>query len=215
MYKVPKIESLSSQQLEEAARILDTLAPESIRSNNWPERSAYVPEVSFRMAHNGPVLFIKFVVDETCTLAQVEQDNGQTWTDSCVEFFLSLDDSGYYYNFEFTCIGKALLGFRKERPAAEHAPAGVMRTIGRYSTLGTENFSERKGNNHWELTVAIPAGALFRHRLGTWSGIPVKANLYKCGDKLSRPHYLSWQPIDTPKPDFHVARCFSPISFGR
>ena len=31
----------------------------------------------------------------------------------------------------------------------------------------------------------------------------IRANFYKCGDKTAHPHYLSWSPIDTPKPDFH------------
>lgn len=76
-----------------------------------------------------------FKVDETSTMALTREDNEQVCNDSCVEFFLAVDDSGYY-NFEFTCIGKTLLGFRKERPAAVHAPEDIMASILRYSSLG-------------------------------------------------------------------------------
>jgi hypothetical protein len=40
------------------------------------------------------------------------------------------------------------------------------------------------------------------------SGKKIKANFYKCGDKTEEPHYLSWSPIDTPEPDFHVPSFF-------
>ena len=38
-------------------------------------------------------------------------------------------------------------------------------------------------------------------------------NLYKCGDSLARPHYLSWQPVATPHPDFHRPEFFKPVLF--
>lgn len=132
--------------------------------------------------------------------------------DSCVEFFLSPDDNGYY-NFEFNCIGKALSGFRQTRENAEHANPETMQSIRRLSSLGNENFEEREGDNHWWLIVAIPATALFKHSFKNLSGIKVKANLYKCGDHLSKPHFLSWQPIDTPEPNFHVPQFFTELEF--
>ena len=213
MFTISRINALNSQNLTEASALLDEVSAQPVACNNWKAGYPYSPEVKFRMAHNGPELFIKFTVTEECTMARVTEDNGEVWTDSCVEFFLALDDTGYY-NFEFTCIGKALLGFRKERPAAVHATPEIMASIKRFPTLGTQNFDEKKGKNHWELTVAIPATALFRHSGDKWTGLEATANVYKCGDNLSQPHFLSWQPIDTPQPDFHVARCFTAVKFA-
>lgn len=212
MFTVPRISTLNADKLQEAAEILKQTPANLITCNNWKEKFPYTPEVSMQLAHNQQELFLHFKVQEECTMAKVREDNGEVWTDSCVEFFLALDDSGYY-NFEFTCIGKALLGFRKERPAAVHASPAIMSSIRRYPTLGTGNFEEKKLTGSWQLTVAIPATALFRHQLNTWEGVKARVNAYKCGDHLSQPHYLSWFPIDTPTPDFHVARCFSEIQF--
>ena len=39
----------------------------------------------------------------------------------------------------------------------------------------------------------------------------IRANFYKCGDKTAHPHYLSWSPIDTPKPDFHRPEFFGEL----
>lgn len=145
-------------------------------------------------------------------MAIVESDNGKVYTDSCVEFFISLDDSGYY-NFEFSCIGKTLLGFRKERPNPVNGTEAIMATISKLPSLGIANFEERIGNNEWELTVSIPSSALFQHRISELSGLKARANFYKCGDNLTEPHYLSWQPINRPKPDFHAPQFFTEIFF--
>ena len=35
------------------------------------------------------------------------------------------------------------------------------------------------------------------------SGTVIRANCYKCGDLTVKPHYLSWNPVVNPTPDFH------------
>jgi hypothetical protein len=37
------------------------------------------------------------------------------------------------------------------------------------------------------------------------------ANFYKCGDETPEPHFLSWNPIDLPKPNFHVPQFFGQL----
>ena len=213
MVVIPENRTLHSDNLEHVAETLSTTERHIIGCVNWPEAFPEKPQASFQMAHNGTELFIRFTVEEAGTLAAIREDNGEVWTDSCVEFFIALDDTGYY-NFEFTCIGKALLGFRKERPHAVHAAPEIMQSIKRLSSLGKENFEEKSLGQPWTLTVAIPASALFKHDIRQWKGLTAQANLYKCGDKLSTAHYLSWAPIDTEKPNFHVPRCFIPITFS-
>lgn len=212
MFQVKKIPALQACRLDEAAELLAQQPAFPIRYNNWPVQYPYSPQVTFNIAHNDREIFIRFDVSENYTMARIREDNGQVWTDSCVEFFLSTDNNGYY-NFEFTCIGKALSGFRQTRENAEHANPETMQSIGRLSSLGTENFEEQEGDNRWWLVVAIPATALFKHNFKNLSGLKAKANLYKCGDHLSKPHFLSWQPIDTPEPNFHVPQFFTGLEF--
>lgn len=214
MLTIKNIPTLNAGDLAGSAVQLANIETHPIACNNWPEAFPYSPRAEFRIAHNGKELFLKFSVSEQYTMAKTACDNGEVWTDSCVEFFIAPDNSGYY-NFEFNCIGKALLGFRKERPNATHGTPEIMQSIKRLPTLGTQVFDEKNGNNTWELTVAIPITSLFKHTLESWSGLKAAANVYKCGDNLSHPHYLSWKPIDTPTPDFHVARCFSEIEFAK
>ena len=187
-----------------------TIEPQRIGCCNWPAEYPYAPEVSFRMFHTGAWLALRYDVREACTAALVTEDNGRVWTDSCVEFFIAPDASGYY-NFETTCIGRMLLGFRKSRTEAEHASAEVLATIRRIPSLPQEPFAERRGDNRWTMTLLIPPQALFRHQLTDWSGLRARVNLYKCGDNLSQPHFLSWQPIETAAPDFHRPEFFGEI----
>lgn len=211
---IPKVARLDSSDLQKASKILNSVELHPIACNNWRQAFPYTPFAGFRMAHNDNELFIRFTVIEECTMAKVSQDNGKVWTDSCVEFFIALDDNGYY-NFEFSCIGKALLGFRKERPQAIHASPSIMQTIKRSSTLGNANFDAQNLDTPWELLVIIPSTALFKHKLESWSNLTARINLYKCGDNLPTPHYLSWSSIDTPKPDFHTPRCFKKVKFSQ
>lgn len=206
MLKIPKIEGGFR------GGVSGDVPHRPIACNNWAAEYPYAPKATFAAAHNGTYLLLTFRVEENYTAALVEEDNGPVWTDSAVEFFISFDDTGYY-NFEFSCIGKALLGFRKTKPDVVHAGEDVMRSIVRESSLGTANFEERTGENRWELNVAIPVKAFFAHNFATLDGLKARANVYKCGDNLSKPHFLSWQPIGTEKPNFHVPEFFGEVGF--
>lgn len=180
---------------------------------NWPQKFPSKPKVAFKMAHNGTHLFLHYFVEENEILAKTEEDNGAVWTDSCVEFFITFGNSSHYYNAEFSCIGKALLAYRPGRNDAVHADADVMNSIKRYSSLGTETFGKKKGDFKWNLLIVIPVSAYWKSDLKTFSGVTARANFYKCGDNLTVPHYLSWNPILTEKPDFHLPKYFGEIKF--
>ena len=155
---------------------------------------------------------LRFDVREKYPAAVTVDDNGAVWEDSCVEFFLSIDSSGYY-NFEFNCIGAKLLGFRKERNLAEHAPPRIMASIKTFPSMGFAPFASPQEDVSWNLDAIIPVDALFRHAISDFSGLEARANFYKCGDKLPEPHFLSYAPIDNPTPNFHLEEFFRPIRF--
>lgn len=209
---IERIEGIDANDAAAVDAIFRDIEPQVIACNNWANEFPYAPKVQFRMFHTGELLHLRFDVEERYTMACVTEDQGEVWTDSCVEFFIALDNSGYY-NFETTCIGKMLLAFRKERPNSTSAPKEVMRSITRRATLGSKPFTERDADNRWSLTLSIPPSALFKHNIKDWSHVEASINLYKCGDKLSHPHFLSWKPIENPKPDFHLPIFFENVKF--
>ena len=201
--KIQKID-LAEQTLEQA---FEGIAPEKIACCNWAEEYPYAPNVTFKMFHTGEKLYLRYYVKEGYTAARVAKDNGEVWTDSCCECFLSLDGEAYY-NIETTCITRMLIGYRAKGQEAIHAGDDVLSQVERHSTLGTEPFEERVGENEWVLTLGLPTAIFHQHDIASWSGLKLKANLYKCGDNLSKPHFLSWQPIALPQPCFHCPEFF-------
>ena len=51
--------------------------------------------------------------------------------------------------------------------------------------------------------------------VGNLDGKSFRAHFYKCGDKLQQPHFLSWNAIGNPKPNFHLPQFFGTIVFER
>lgn len=213
--KIRKITIENPADAASVERAFAQVEPQPVACCNWPDQYPYAPDVSFRMFHTGEVLMLRFDVAEQYTAAAAADDNGPVWQDSCVEFFIALDDGGYY-NFEINCIGTLLQAYRRERNVdVVHASPDVMALVKRFPSLPRATFAERQGDNRWTMTVAIPVRALFCHSFGSWDGLEARMNLYKCGDNLSAPHFLSWSPISTPAPDFHRPEFFGTVSFEK
>ncbi|MEG1587604.1 MAG: carbohydrate-binding family 9-like protein, partial [Bacteroidales bacterium] len=107
----------------------------------------------------------------------------------------------------------ALFAFRHSRENANHAEPEIMNTIRRHSSLGTEPFAEKTGDNHWILTIALPAKTFFNHQFTKLDGKEARLNIYKCGDSLTQPHFVSLYPITHPTPNFHLPAYFQPVKF--
>lgn len=184
----------------------------SISHANWKDAYPYCPEVKFRVAANSLSFFLHFQVTEDSIRARYGTDNGKVWTDSCVEFFSQPTDDGIYYNLECNCIGTVLLGAGVGRNNREHANAETLGSIQRWASLGRRPFEEKRGRTTWEVALIVPFAAFFKHRIRVMEGRTIKANFYKCGDELAQPHFLSWNPIQLPNPDFHCPEFFGELS---
>jgi len=177
-----------------------------------------LPEASVRIAHTNDAVLLRFEVREAEVRAVNARTHEPVWQDSRVEFFFNLtgqDPSGYY-NLECNAIGTILYYFGTDRHQRAPAPLDIARRVKTRASLGKKAFDTRAGPAEWSVDVVLPVRALFRHeeRTGPLSGRRIAANFYKCGDKLSRPHYLSWQPIRTENPDFHRPEFFAALRFS-
>ena len=199
----------------EICNILDNAHVEFLPVGNhcWADAFPYCPQMEVRMAHNGKQLLINYRVTEECVRAVAPHDDGNVWEDSCCELFLSPVADGTYYNLECNAAGQLLIGFGAKREGRERAPQQVLNHIDRWTTMGREPFADIKGERTWQLCLAVPVEAYYRHQLASFDGLRVKGNVYKCGDKLPRPHFLSFFPINLPKPDFHRPDFFGEVVF--
>ncbi|MDR3339061.1 MAG: hypothetical protein LBT25_03010 [Candidatus Symbiothrix sp.] len=182
----------------------------SISCINWDEYP-YQPDVKFRIAHTGNTILLNYRVEESDIKAVCDQDNGKVWEDSCVEFFISFEKDAFYYNIECNCIGKILVGTGIDRQMREPVATEIIRSIERWSSIGDSPVENQSGA--WELSLIIPLPVFYLSMIKSFDGLRAKANFYKCGDKLAVPHFLSWNPIKSEKPNFHLAAFFGEILF--
>lgn len=221
-HRTKKMQTLTIKQLELAGVILsdsnlEKLLEEqcnlvSLEQINW-NQFPYKPDVKFRIAHTGNTLLLKYYVREKSIQAKVSTINGDVYKDSCVEFFISPFADGNYYNFEFNCIGVPHVGYGDGRHNRQLLSVEVLKKIKTYSTLGTEPFIEKQGDFSWELFVQIPLSCFVNNSISQLNGIEAKGNFYKCGDDLSEPHFVTWNPVKTENPDYHCPEFFGEIRF--
>ena len=175
---------------------------------NWPETFPYAPLCSGRIARTQDALVVDFRVSGLDLRAQNLTDNGRQWEDSCVEVFIKDPEEDTYYNFEINALGKVLACSGADRHGRVARPAEEMEEILRFGQLEGGPLDEG-GIWTWRVGVVIPFELIGVDP----DNLPesIRANFYKCGDKTAHPHYLSWSPIDTPKPDFHRPEFFGEL----
>ncbi|MDT8402697.1 MAG: carbohydrate-binding family 9-like protein [Bacteroidales bacterium] len=179
---------------------------------NW-DTGGYKPELKFKIAYGKREIYLKYYAREEYVKAEKTGVNQDVYEDSCVEFFVSPAGDGIYYNFEFNSIGAFLFGSGTGRHDSRRSDPAMASMIRCLPSLGYEPFPERKGRQEWTLTIAIDLAVFFRHDIKSLEGREFRANFYKCGDALTKPHYLSWNPVLVEKPDFHRPEFFGSIYF--
>lgn len=207
---VEGIGNLSRTGLEDV--MLHKSAKAAVDSVNWPEEYPYAPECSVRIARGDNHLAVMFDVTGKDIRAVEMDDNGRSWEDSCCEIFLSADGKTYF-NIEVTCIGSVLIGKGEGRQGRVQLPVDDVATVRRWSSLERKSYDISGGEHHWTVMVLIPftvMGLDSAHLPDELFG-----NFYKCGDLTAHPHFVSWNPIDTPSPDFHRPEFFGKISLGK
>ena len=211
--KVPFIEGLDGMGTQELELVMEEKASKfAVCENNWPDYAPYAPDCNGAIARCEKYLAVMYHVRGLDLRATAMEDNGRSWEDSCCEFFVADPSDGTYYNFELTCIGSLLSAKKFNRSEGEARSAGVLARVIRHSSLPRQPYEEKGGIFSWMVAMLIPFDLI-----GMDSGnLPekVRANFYKCGDLTAHPHFLSWNPIDTPKPDFHRPEFFGELVFA-
>ncbi|MGN0003171.1 MAG: carbohydrate-binding family 9-like protein [Sphingobacterium composti] len=178
-----------------------------INNSPWGAEYPYTPDVQFQIAYDDEHIFLHYDVKEEFVKATYIRPNENVWEDSCVEFFLSLDNKQTYYNFEFNVLGTGLIGYGPAIKSERHRlSATKIEQVDAFVQL-----KKVSGNKEWEIYLIIPI-TIFGDV--SFEGKTYHANFYKCGDGLPQPHFLAWNNIELPKPNFHRPDFFGEISFN-
>jgi len=203
---IPNLERMDSETF--TAAMDGSAAKVQLACINWPGQFPYCPECDVRIARSESHLAISYLVKGKDLRATEMEDGGRSWEDSCCEFFIS-PGNGYYYNVETTCIGSVLMAKGEGRENRKKLTAEETARVIRRSTLGHKPYDIAGGEHSWRLDILIPLDLIGLDPLPA----EAKCNFYKCGDKTATPHFVSWAPIKTEKPDFHRPEFFGIINF--
>ena len=137
------------------------------------------------------------------------EDNGRSWEDSCCEFFVTNPFDGSYYNFELTCVGSLLAANGSGRQNRVPLDPRTVGKVIRHSSLERKPLEINGKIFGWTVVMLIPFEIIGIDPANL--PVSVRGNFYKCGDLTAHPHFLSWNPIGTPKPDFHQPEYFGEL----
>lgn len=210
--KIPYIPDLERLSYEDLDMAMETGASKSfIGEANWKEEYPYTPDVAFSVARSRTHIAVLYHVRGLDLRAMAMEDNGPVWEDSCCEFFVSDPEDGTYYNFEMNCIGTLLGAKRKSRTECTHYPQDMLDRVIRHSTLARKQRELNGKIFGWSVAFCIPMDLLGLDP----DNLPrsIRANFFKCADRSAHPHFLSWNRIEVPAPDFHRPDFFGELIF--
>jgi hypothetical protein len=187
-----------------------------------PRSSDHRPVTDMRMLHDADALYVRFRVQDRFVRAVTTTYQGPTCRDSCVEFFLEPLPGRGYFNFEFNCIGAALLYFVEDPTIIDGrfarftpVPADLFSQVTVGPALAGPISTEIPGPLEWSIGCRVPWSVFesYLGPLGAQSGKTWRGNFYKCASELSHPHWAAWSPVGD-QLNFHQPARFGTIDFG-
>ena len=178
----------------------------------------FMPTVRAKMMYDDQFVYVIFKVQDRYVRSVATEINGRIWEDSCVEFFFSPDVSNpmAYFNLEINGGGVPLFHFKDPaKPKAALPSVDDIRRIEIVSSLPRTVDPEITKPTTWTLEYRIPVSMLERYAgvKRPASGVVWNGNFYKCGDKTSNPHWLTWSVVGNPTPNFHLPQFFGTLKF--
>ena len=192
---------------------------ESARLINYMgDKPTPFPEVQVKVRYDDKNIYVIFRVNDQYVRAVAKENNGRVWEDSCVEFFFTPgpDIKRGYFNLETNCKGIFLMQHTKKGGVGrEPIDKDDFNKITIAHSLSKNAEIEITEPVTWTLEYSIPITLLEKYMKveKPGKGVRWRANFYKCGDKTSHPHWVTWAPVINPTPQFHLPEYFGWLDF--
>lgn len=192
---------------------------EAIKIDNYMGRlPEHQPKTLAKMGYDSENIYVIFKVEDQFVRAVTDGFHEPVWEDSCCEFFFTpgKDIDKGYFNLEMNCGGTLLLHFNKvARKDMVEVDVADCKKIEISASLPPIIDPEITEPTTWMLEYKIPIAILEKYTTveKPATGVTWKGNFYKCGDKTSQPHWLTWSVVDEPDPNFHVPESFGSLEF--
>lgn len=187
-------------------------------SNYMGQIPDFRPSVQAKMMYDDGNIYIIFHVNDRYVRCVAQEINDSVWEDSCVEFFFAPDTNVplKYFNLEINCGGTPLMHYnivpRKETKTLD---IDDIKKIEIAHSLPKKIDPEITEPVTWTIEYKIPLAMLTKYSNITnpKRGIIWKANFYKCAEKNSNPHFITWSKVTNSVPDFHLPQFFGTLKF--
>jgi len=182
------------------------------------EEPEHKPKTQAKLLYDDECLYVIWRVEDNYVRAVKENLHDAVYLDSCVEFFFTpgADISDGYFNLEINCGGTFLFHhqLKRETEVVELAESDCAK-IEIYHSQPKIVEPEKTEPTTWVVEYKIPFDILegYADVKKAALGVIWYANFYKCGDRTSHPHWLTWSLVDKPELTFHKPTCFGTILF--
>jgi Carbohydrate-binding family 9 len=185
-----------------------------------PKSCSHHPITEVKLQYNSSGIIVLFRVKDKYVRSIHTQYNSKVNEDSCVEWFIKPPCAEGYYNFEINAGGTLHVNYIVDPERNENGIRKDMRKIPQEHAKQVKIFSslprvidpEISEEIIWYLALNIPFVFFeFHTPLKKINGSIWQGNLYKCGDKISHPHWAAWNAID--ELNFHQPKHFGEFMF--
>ena len=177
----------------------------AVEVNEWQWQDAMDIRMQAKICWNAQGLMLLLQAWERDIRAEHTQPLSMVCEDSCMEFFLRPDENDLrYFNFEINPNGAMFVGFGKRRGQLVRLILPEVHALRQHT---------QRTPDGWTAQFTVPAGLIetFFPGFRLESGMRMRANFYKCKQKTGHPHYIVWNPVDSPIPSFHQPQDFGEL----
>jgi len=177
---------------------------QSIDQCTWSPNEAPAATVQ-ALCLEGEALCFRLESTALPSRAENTAPDSAVWEDSCLECFLSFDSKSY-------------VNLESNANSALRASVGTERHGRKFlkdMSIPMPKPQAKLLENGWEMVFTVPfvtVEAIWGVKVE--SGLSFTGNFYSCGDKTPKPHFASWNFIDTPAPDFHRPEFFGKLTIA-
>ncbi len=185
-----------------------------------PESTDHRPVTQAKLLYGLEGLYGLFRVQDRYVRCVHRRYQDPVYNDSCVEFFVQPNVDKGYFNFEFNCGGTILASYIED-PTRSGGRFKVFTKLSKseirqvliYHSLPHVIEPEWDRETTWYLEFYIPYMLLEKYTgsVDISPGAIWRANLFKCADQTSHPHWAAWSAVDAL--NFHLPHCFGAIAF--
>ncbi len=218
-YHVPKTVQPPQLKGKWNGKIWEKVKPLSV-DEYMGQKPQHMPKTQAKLLYDDNNIYVIFRVEDKYVKAVAQNYHDMVCFDSCVEIFFTPgpDTSKGYFNLEMNCGGTMLFYHQIERgKKVKQISVDDCNKIEVYHSLPKIVKPEEKEPVTWIVEYRLPLKVLEKYApvVRPEPGARWRANFYKCADKTSHPHWLTWAVVDRPRPDFHRPDYFGYLVFEK